>query len=82
MVTDGLLPDRTFVVLVDPEVAAARAGGSLDRIERAGPDFMRRADECYRRLVADQPERFVGLDGDRAPDEIAEEVREHVRALL
>jgi len=81
MVTDGLVPDRTFVVLVDPEVAAARAGDSLDRIERAGADFMRRADECYRRLVAEH-DRFVGLDGHRRPDEIAEEVREHVRALL
>ncbi len=82
MVTDGLLPNRTFVVLVDPEVAAARAGESRDRIERAGHDFMRRADACYRRLVAEQPARFVGLDGERSPDEIAEEVREHVRALL
>ena len=82
MVTDGLLPDRTFVVLVDPEVAAARAGASRDRIERAGASFMRRADECYRRLVAESAERFVALDGERAPNEIAEEVREHVRALL
>jgi dTMP kinase len=82
MVTDGLLPDRTFVVLVDPDVASARAGESRDRIERAGDDFMRRADDCYRRLVAENPERFVGLDGERSPDEIAEEVREHVHALL
>jgi dTMP kinase len=82
MVTDGLLPHRTFVVLVDPAVASARAGESRDRIERAGDDFMQRADECYRRLVAEQPERFVGLDGARTPEEIAEEVREHVRALL
>lgn len=82
MVTDGLLPDRTIVVLLDPDVAAARAGESRDRIERAGDDFMRRADECYRGLVADHPGRFVGIDGARDPDEIAEEVREHIRPLL
>jgi dTMP kinase len=82
MVTDGLLPDRTFVVLVDPAVAAARAGASLDRIEQAGPDFMTRADQCYRRLVAEQPERFVGVDGARTPDEIAEEVQANIRDLL
>jgi dTMP kinase len=82
MVTDGLLPDRTFVVLVDPAVASARAGASRDRIEQAGPDFMTRADACYRRLVAEQPERFVGVDGERSPDEIAEEVRAHVHDLL
>jgi len=82
MVTDGLLPDRTFVVLVDPAVASARAGGSRDRIEQAGPDFMTRADACYRRLVAEHPERFVGLDGERSPGEIAEEVRARVLNLL
>ncbi|HEX5450241.1 MAG TPA: hypothetical protein VFW85_09310, partial [Gaiellaceae bacterium] len=78
----GLLPDRTFVVLVDPAVASARAGASLDRIEQAGPDFMTRADACYRRLVADQPGRFVGIDGERTPEEIAEEVRANVHDLL
>jgi dTMP kinase len=81
-VTGGLLPDRTFLVLVDPATAAARAGDDHDRIEREGLDFMRRADEAYRALGAEFPERIVALDGALDPDEIAEEVREHVRPLL
>jgi dTMP kinase len=82
MVTRGLLPDRTFVVLLDPEEANRRGNGSPDRIEREGVAFMRRVHEGYRSLVAADPERIVGLDGSRAPDEIAEEIREHIRALL
>ena len=29
-----LTPDRTFVLLLDPETAAARAGSAPDRLER------------------------------------------------
>jgi dTMP kinase len=82
MVTGGLLPERTFLVLLDPEEARRRGGGEPDRIEREGVDFVRRVDEGFRVLAAREPERIVALDGGRAPDEIAEEVREHVRALL
>jgi dTMP kinase len=81
-VTDRLLPDRTFLVLLDAETAAARAGDDHDRIEREGVSFMQRADAAYRALAAAEPERVVALDGARPADEIAEEVREHVRALL
>jgi dTMP kinase len=81
-VTDRLLPDRTFLVLLDPETAAARAGDDHDRIEREGLEFMRRADAAYRALLESEPGRFRALDGAAAPDAIAEEVREHVRALL
>lgn len=82
MVTRGLLPDRTFVVVLAPEEARRRGAGEPDRIEREGDDFMRLVEEGYRFLAATFPERIVMLDGNRSPDEIAEEIREHVRALL
>jgi len=81
-VTRGLLPDRTFLVLVDPEEARRRGGEYRDRIERETEEFMLRADEAFRQLAGAHPERIVAVDGSREPDEIAEEVREHVRALL
>jgi dTMP kinase len=82
MVTRGLLPDRTFLVLLDPDEARRRGAGEPDRIEREGNDFWERVDQGFRSLAAEFPERIVTLDGSRLPDEIAEEVREHVRALL
>src|SRR5438874_6305948 len=82
MVTEGLLPDRTFLVLLDPAEARRRGAGKPDRIEREGDEFWRRADEGFRALAAEFPERIVALDGSGSPDEIAEGVREHVRTLL
>jgi dTMP kinase len=82
IVTEGLLPDRTFLVLLDPEEAIGRAVGDHDRIEREGAEFMRQVDAGYRALAEAEPERIVAVDGAREADEIAEEIREHVRALL
>jgi dTMP kinase len=82
MVTSGLLPERTFLVLLDPEEARRRGAGQPDRIEREGEDFWSRVHEGFRSLAAAFPARIVTLDGSRAPDEIAEEVREHLRPLL
>jgi dTMP kinase len=82
LVTRGLLPDRTFLVLLEPEEARRRGAGQPDRIEREGDDFWRRVDDGFRSLAAEFPARIVPVDGSRSPDEIAEEVREHVRALL
>jgi dTMP kinase len=82
LVTRGLLPDRTFLVLLDLEEARRRGAGQPDRIEREGDDFWQRVDDGFRSLAAAFPERIVPLDGSRSPDEIAEEVREHVRQLL
>jgi dTMP kinase len=78
--TDGLLPDRTFLVLVDPQVAARR-GSASDRIEREGEAFHRKVDEAYRSLAEMFPERITTVDGNRAPDEVAEEIRGRLRQL-
>jgi dTMP kinase len=82
LVTGALLPDRTFVVELDPDEALRRAGSHHDRIERTGADFMRRVADGYRALAEAEPDRVVVVDGDRSRTEIAEEIREHVRPLL
>jgi dTMP kinase len=82
LVTGGLLPDRTFLVLLDPDEARRRSGDEHDRIEREGSEFMRRVDAAYRGLAAAEPGRIVALDGTLAAEHVAEEVREHVRSLL
>jgi dTMP kinase len=78
--TRGLLPDRTFLVLVEPEVARARTSRP-DRIEREADDFARAVDEGYRALAAMFPNRIVTVDGGRAAVEVAKEIRGHVRDL-
>jgi dTMP kinase len=80
-VTEGLLPDRTFVLNVDPETARARHSAGLDRIERENAEFRRVVADGYRRLGELFPDRVVALDGTQDPDRIAEQVREHLRGL-
>jgi dTMP kinase len=75
----GLLPDRTFLLLVDPEEAAARSGS--DRIEREGADFRAEVDRAYRELAEAFPRRIVQVDGTRPAQEIATMIRGQLRAL-
>jgi dTMP kinase len=77
--TNRLLPDRTYLLLVDPKESARRLGRATDRIEREDDDFRRRVDAAYRELAAAFPERIVPIDGTRSIDEIAREVHEELR---
>ena len=71
----GVLPDRTFLLLVDPARATARTGRDPDRIEREDDAFRVRVDAAYRELSERFPERIVPIDGDGSPEEVADLVR-------
>ena len=75
----GLLPDRTFLLLLDPEEAGRRAGKNRDRIEREGVELQRAVDRGYRLLVDRFPDRIVPVDASRRPAEIAAIVRHELR---
>jgi dTMP kinase len=70
----GLLPDQTFLILVDPQEAARRVGDQGDRIEREAEGFRARVDAAYRELAEFFPQRITTIDGTRPPREIAEEI--------
>jgi dTMP kinase len=74
-VLEGLLPDRTFVVAVDAETAAARRKGEPDRIEQEGDSFQAEVARAYEQLAERFPERVEMLDGKQLPGDIAAEVR-------
>ncbi len=58
----GVLPDRTFLLLVDPARASARTGHERDRIEREDDAFRARVDAAYRELAERFPERIVAVE--------------------
>jgi dTMP kinase len=78
--TRGLVPDRTFVLLLSAEAARDRVDGTPDRIEREPAEFQEAVNEAFRGLAAIFPQRIVALDATRAPDDLAREIREHVRS--
>jgi dTMP kinase len=78
--TRGLLPDRTILVLVDPETALARTR-ERDRIESESERFHRAVDSAYRSLAAMFPNRIVTVDGTQPAAEIAKDIRGRLREL-
>ena len=74
----GLLPDRTVLLLVEPELAARRAV-LKDRLEREGAAFHERVAAAYRELAHLYPERIVAFDGARDPGVLAREIHERIR---
>ena len=77
-VTGGLLPDVTFLLLLDTGVAAGRPAAP-DRLEREGTELQARVDAAYRELARRFPERIVTIDATGPQEEIAREVHERLR---
>src|SRR5215210_1937140 len=75
----GLLPDRTFLLLVDPRESARRVGDQGDRIESENGGFRESVDAAYRQLAEYFPQRITTIDGTRPPRAIAEEVLDELR---
>lgn len=87
--TDGLRPDLTFLLDLDPTVGLARVSGRLaqpcqrrDRLEEEVLEFHQRVRAGYRTLAAREPERVVVLDAAEGMLEIEARIRGHVEAHL
>ena len=75
----GRVPDRTFVLAVDPTRSRERVGGSPDRIERESEEFHARVAGGYEELAALFPERLVLLDGTLDPETLAERIQDELQ---
>jgi len=82
----GLLPDRTLVLEVPPEIgaqrAAARDGAAADRFAARGRVFHDDVAAAFRRFAAAEPDRVRLIDAGGDVDEVATEVIEAVADLL
>jgi dTMP kinase len=76
----GLLPDRTFVLVLDASASGARVGSRPDRIERAAESFHREVAAAYEQLAELQPERVVLLDGTLPAATLAERIHTDLSA--
>ena len=71
--TEGMVPDLTIYLAIDPADAARRAG-EADRFEDEGLLLQERVRDAYERLVEAEPGRFRRVDADRPPDAVHAEV--------
>ncbi len=77
--TGGLLPDVTFLLEIDPDTAAARAG-QQDRFEDEGPGLQEQVATAYEQLVAADPARWRRIDAARSQEEVHGDVLAAVEA--
>jgi dTMP kinase len=75
----GVLPDRTYLLAIDPATSAERVREPSDRIEREDAEFRARVAEAYAELAAAFPGRITTLDATRSPEEIGREVLDELR---
>ena len=65
-VIDGLWPDLTILLRVDPEVGLGRADGE-DRLEAEGLELQRAVAEAYEEIAIIASDRVVALDASGGP---------------
>ncbi len=75
---DGLAPDLTLILDLDPAAGLMRAarrrrpGEASDRFESEALDFHTRLRQAYLAIAANEPERCIVLDAALSPDALAQ----------
>jgi dTMP kinase len=83
--TEGLLPDLTVLLDLDPAVGRTRLDAArtrYDRLEAEAAEFHERVRAAYLGLAAAEPERFLVLDATLPVEELAAAIRDRASALL
>jgi len=83
--TDGLEPDLTLILDIDPEVGMRRALGRQqgeDRFERMDPGFHQRLRQGFLEIASAQPHRCVVIDAGGPVERIRADILRHVDARL
>lgn len=80
---DDRLPDLVIYIDVPTDVLNERlAKRDLDRFEREGPDFFARIAEGFRELRANDPQRWIVIDGTMPKDDVEADIRTKVQARI
>jgi dTMP kinase len=79
--TGGRLPDKTFILDIQPALGLERAlnrSGIKDRFEAEGLAFHTRLREGFLQIARENPARCVVIDATQSIEKIASDIRAHV----
>jgi dTMP kinase len=81
---DGMIPDMTFFLDIDPEIAIKRRINSTgaDRIEQEKMDFHKRVYEGYKKMALLYPDRIKTIDANKSIEEIYSQINEYLTELF
>jgi len=83
--TGGLTPDRTLLLVLEPQLGRSRSrsrGEPVDRLEAERDDFFARIAVAYLELQAQDPERIRLIDATTAPEQVLEAALGELADLL
>jgi dTMP kinase len=75
---EGLRPDLTLLLWIDPERVAERVGGD-DRFEAAGLELQLAVASAYEQIALHHPDRVVTVDASGSVEDVHERVMDKVR---
>lgn len=81
----GLRPDRTLLLMLDPELGRARSdarAGPRDRLEREQEDFFGRTAAAYLELRSGEPDRIRVIDASQPPERVLDSALEAIADLI
>jgi dTMP kinase len=73
--TGGLAPDRTLLLVLEPQLGRSRSRSRaepVDRLEAERDHFFARIDSAYLELQARDPQRIRLIDATKAPEQVLE----------
>jgi len=73
--TDGLIPDITFILDIDPQKATERLKTvNPDRMEAAGIDFFKKIRQGYYQIREQNQSRCIVINGEKPQKDISKEI--------
>ena len=81
--TGGLRPDLTLLLDVPVQLGLSRVqrrAGGRDRLEAEGLEFHQRVRDGYYALMRQEPERWLRVDGEGEPEQVAGRLLEAVES--
>jgi dTMP kinase len=81
----GMRPDRTLLLVIDPGDGRARSqarGGPPDRLENEQREFFERTADAYRTLAEREPERIRVIDASQPPPAVLQAALDAISGLI
>jgi len=91
MAAQGLVPDRTYLIDIDPKTGIERSRavhkdtaskGTVDRMEAKNLKFHHRVREGFLKLAQREPDRFLVIDGGIPIEAIHKKIIEDITAFI
>lgn len=82
---NGLQPHLTLYLDLDPKIGlerAKKAGLAKDRIESEALKFHQKIRSAFKKISKKEPKRFILIDASQTPDEVYNEAKARIDALL